>query len=312
MRRRWIVFAAWLAASPARAQAPEPVESLLRRGIALRIAQNDEGALPLFREAYARQPDPRSAGQLGLAEQALGRWLDAERHLREAVAAGDDPWVRRNRVYLDEALAANASHVAQLVLLGGVAGASVRLDGVAVGALPLPEPLRALAGAVTLELRAEGYYDLSRRLVLAPGINREDVAQRPLARAEPPPAPAATPAPTVAPAPIAPVAPPPTPHPRRPSPPGAALRIGGWTAVSLALAAGVLGALALASRNDAATAYNADCPAEPPAGQGPSTLCGSLTDRGALMTALSITGFTLAGVGAAAGTTLLILDGARR
>ena len=54
---------------------------LIRHGIELRKVHDDEGAAREFQKAYDQVHTPRAAGQLGLAEQALGRWEDAERHV---------------------------------------------------------------------------------------------------------------------------------------------------------------------------------------------------------------------------------------
>jgi hypothetical protein len=58
---------------------------LIRRGIELRKAHDDPGAVPYFQKAYDLVHTPRAARQPGLAEQALGRWEDAEQHVREAL-----------------------------------------------------------------------------------------------------------------------------------------------------------------------------------------------------------------------------------
>src|SRR3982751_2270792 len=78
------------AARQARADDAEP---LIRRGIELRRAGRDAEALEQFRQANQLAPSPRAAAQIGLAEQALGRWLDADGHLRAALAAPSDPWI---------------------------------------------------------------------------------------------------------------------------------------------------------------------------------------------------------------------------
>src|SRR5262245_713516 len=85
------------AAQPrARASASNDEDALIRRGLELRRRGDDAAALPHFERAYWLAQSPRSAAQLGFAEQALGRWSDAEVHVAEALRAGDDPWVRKN------------------------------------------------------------------------------------------------------------------------------------------------------------------------------------------------------------------------
>ena len=94
------VTLAW--AAPAAAQ-ETPATALLREGIELRRAGRDAEALARFERAHAVEPSPRTLAQMGLAEQALGRWVRAEAHLRAALAPRDDAWIERNRAALDAA-----------------------------------------------------------------------------------------------------------------------------------------------------------------------------------------------------------------
>ena len=98
---------------------------------------DDEGAAREFQKAYDQVHTPRAAGQLGLAEQALGRWEDAERHVGEALHATGDAWVVKNRAILDEALGAIQGHLARVEVIGDPDGADVSVNGRLVGKLPL-------------------------------------------------------------------------------------------------------------------------------------------------------------------------------
>lgn len=40
---------------------------------------------------------PRALAQIALAEQALGRWVEAERDLRNVLHMSEDPSIARNR-----------------------------------------------------------------------------------------------------------------------------------------------------------------------------------------------------------------------
>ena len=62
------------AAAPAAAAGPDDAEALIKQGNDLRRSGDDQGALPLLARAYQAQPGPRTAVQLGLVEEALGRW----------------------------------------------------------------------------------------------------------------------------------------------------------------------------------------------------------------------------------------------
>lgn len=145
------------------------VEAVLREGIAHRVAGRDEEAVARFEAAYAMHPAPVTAGQLALACQAVGRWLDADRYFREALAHPEDDWVRRHRRALDEAYGRVQRHVGELELRGGPAGATVWIDQEPRGTLPLDAPLRVRAGELALEVRAEGYLPFARVVSVAAG-----------------------------------------------------------------------------------------------------------------------------------------------
>src|SRR4030095_2817946 len=83
---------------------PAVVEVLIREGTAFRRDGKDDQNFPLFRKAYELAPTPRTAAQLGLVEMELSYWLEAEKHLSEALAAPRDLWVNRNRETLAAAL----------------------------------------------------------------------------------------------------------------------------------------------------------------------------------------------------------------
>ena len=97
-------------------------DALIHRGIELRRQGNDRAALDELERAYAIKRSPHAAAQLGFVEQALGLWPQAEQHVREALAAKDAPWVRKNRATVDAALATIRAHIGHVQIDGGVAG----------------------------------------------------------------------------------------------------------------------------------------------------------------------------------------------
>jgi len=129
-------------------------DELISRGIALREARNDAAALETFRQAYGLHQGPRALAQMALAEQALGRWVEAEADLTKAIDHAADPWIGRNGPLLHQALAEIQGHLGSLQLTGGVPGAEVFVNGARVGSLPLAKPLRVNAGKADLEVRA--------------------------------------------------------------------------------------------------------------------------------------------------------------
>jgi len=99
-------------AGSAHAQASDPVTEQIRHGIALREAGDDASALLEFQHAFDQSHRPLAVAQMGLAEQALGHWTDAEAHLRAALAAQGDTWIDRHRDALQAAYAVILQHTA--------------------------------------------------------------------------------------------------------------------------------------------------------------------------------------------------------
>jgi hypothetical protein len=151
-----------------KADAADP-EDLIRQGIDLRRSDRDADALLLFQHAYEIRKIPKALAQIGLAEQALGKWGAADRHLRQAIESGDDAWILKNRAAIDGALKAIGSHVGRLDVRGSPVGAEVRLDGELIGRLPLATPLSVTAGGIAIEVRAPGYFPIARSTTVAPG-----------------------------------------------------------------------------------------------------------------------------------------------
>lgn len=170
-----IALAVWLVAQnvdqpSAEAKSPrEQEEELIRRGVELRKAGDDQAAWPELKKAYELARSPRAAAQLGLVEQALGRWEDAEVHVSEALRAPTDPWVAKNRPALEQALSVIKGNVARVEVVGEPRDAEVLINGTVVGRLPLSGPIRVSAGVVDIELRAPGHLRSSRSITVTGG-----------------------------------------------------------------------------------------------------------------------------------------------
>jgi hypothetical protein len=163
------------AAAPARA-ADSQDEAALRRGLELREKGNDEAALGEFQRAYELRPSGRARAQMALAEQALGRWIEAEGHLAEALQRSREPWISRNAALLEQAMGDIREHLGSMELSGGQPGAEVRVNGRVVGNLPLGGPVRVEAGSVAVEVRAAGYLPVVRTIVVpAKGLARQPI-----------------------------------------------------------------------------------------------------------------------------------------
>src|SRR6185295_13979713 len=188
-----LVLGVALPARPARAGDSAEAEALIRQGVELRAQKKDERALPLFEKAYQVSRSPRTAGQLGLVEMALGYFVDAEKYLGEAIASPDHPWVAKNLATLKAQLAAAKGQIGELFIVGEPNGAEVWVNGKQVGKLPLSAPIRLDKGRVDVQVRAAGYATSSDTVVMVGG-KREDRSYR-LAR-EAVAAPVAPPPPT--------------------------------------------------------------------------------------------------------------------
>jgi hypothetical protein len=149
--------------------APAQAEALIAEGVALRTQQRDAEALTRFEEANRLAPSARALAQIALAEQALNRWVMAERHMREALAATTDPWIVRNTGPLRSALTVIDSHLGRLEVRTNVAGAELWVSAVREGTLPLAAPVRVVVGAVPIELRAPGYQTATCTVTITPG-----------------------------------------------------------------------------------------------------------------------------------------------
>jgi hypothetical protein len=164
---------------------------LIAEGLGLRERGQDLEALARFERAYELRAVPRTMAQRGLAEQALGRWLDAELHLESALETKNDAWIKQHRRTLETSLASVRSRLGTIQVQGGQPGAEVRLEGKLVGRVPLAAPLRAIAGQVTLEVSLDGYYPVRREVAVTGGsISTETIELV----AAPAPAPMAAPA----------------------------------------------------------------------------------------------------------------------
>jgi hypothetical protein len=139
---------------------------LIREGVALRKQGSDGAALQRFQRAYEIDHDARALAQIGLAEQALGRWVAAHEHLMKALASTTDPWIAKNGATLRTSLEMVGGHVGKLEVLGGSPGAEVRIDGIARGLLPLEAPLILTAGSVTIAVGGTGFVSVERVAVI--------------------------------------------------------------------------------------------------------------------------------------------------
>jgi len=149
------------------------------RAIEERRRGREEAGFRRLEALWGRCPSPRTLAQLALAEHGLGRYRSAFVHLRDALAA-DDPWIASREAPLRSVLSEIAMRVARVAPLCATPGATVRIDGEAVGPCPLPTPWVLAQGTATLEVSAPGHVTERRTLTVPDGaVWREAVALRP-------------------------------------------------------------------------------------------------------------------------------------
>jgi hypothetical protein len=157
-------------------------DDLIKQGVESRRRRDDAGALASFQKAYELHHSPRAAAQIGLAEFALGRWVDAEGHLEEAVSASSDPWIAKNGAVVRDALSRVQGHLGDLEIMGSPAGAEIVIEGQVRGRLPLGKPIRTPLGECRFEVRASGYLSLGRTVqITAEQLTRETLNLSPVA-----------------------------------------------------------------------------------------------------------------------------------
>jgi tetratricopeptide (TPR) repeat protein len=104
-----LIFLAVLTGSGhARADA---ADDAIKRGVELRRERKDAEALEQFQLAQRVRSSPRGLAQVALAEQALGRWSEAERDLQSALQVKNDAWIESHRSVLEKALEAVQEHL---------------------------------------------------------------------------------------------------------------------------------------------------------------------------------------------------------
>jgi PEGA domain-containing protein len=282
---------------------PADADALIKHGLELRRQQRDAEALEEFRRAYAARPTARAMAQIAFAEQALGKWVEAERDLQVALAERDDPWIAHNLPLLQRGLSTIEGHLGWLEIAADVSPADLWINGVDLGVQTFPRRLLVEAGSVDVELRAPGY-ETARRItsVDAGGSSHETIHLVPAALPPPERSPAAG-APATsgpAPGPPPPIAPAPAPTPPEERRPDAAMRNAGFVSLGAGVLALGMGAyfglrtLSTKSRRDQACPQ-ASCPPE-----------GVILDDQARSEALASTVWFAGGILAtAAGVTLL-------
>ncbi|MCG5051805.1 MAG: tetratricopeptide repeat protein [Myxococcales bacterium] len=148
-------------ATPAPVFAADSSELLIRQGVELRRRGRDADALPKLQSAYELSRTPRAAAQLGLCEQALKRWSDAEQHLSEALFSESDAWVQRNREVLEDARSTVRQNLVGLELTVTPDSALVSINGALLGRASDVGNVWIAPGPVSVSASLDGYVPTS-------------------------------------------------------------------------------------------------------------------------------------------------------
>lgn len=314
MTRWWmagaVVVGLSIAGRPAGAQTGS-VAAQYEQGFELRQQRRNEEALAVFQGLYGATHEARALAQVALAEGELGRLVDAEAHLVEALAQGSDRWIRRNRRSLETALERLRTHLGSLMVACATPGAELWIGGQRVAGLPMARPLRVVSGTVSYEVRASGFATV-RRSVQVP---REPVLQeRVELRAEASAGATTEAGPVVVAAPVEVSAPPVVSAPAQErvvtpaAPRGRGRRTLAWVGLggSVALVAG--GVVALALREGAAGRYNAGgCLGDGvPVESEPTAECRSERETVSTMQTLGVVGLVAGGALAVGSVVLMV------
>jgi hypothetical protein len=240
-----LVAASLLVGATAAAESEEP-ETLIRQGIELRKRGDDARAHGYFKRAYELSKTPRTAAQLGLVDQAVGRFGEAETLIAEALAS-NDPWVQQHRSALEDGLKVCRQHLGGIVVAGAPAGTTWSDADHRAAALPSNGAIWVAPGTATLRFEAPGRQPLTKSVTVAAGdsvslqVDLSAVTPAPVAAVASPTAAAAAPADAnPAGGPAASLAQPATPAPVTESP-GRSARIAGIAVAGAGVALGVSG-----------------------------------------------------------------------
>jgi len=293
--------------SPSWAAPPESVDDLVHRGVELRKKDKIVEALEMFERAHAVAPSPRTLGQIGMAEQALDRWVEASDHIAGALAASDDPWVKKNRAALEAGRDIVAKHVGEIAVTGP-AGVEVFANGKRVGTLPLARPLKVVAGQVVVRAASPDYEPFATTVDVIAGGRVPLTLALTSTPASPPTLAPAQPIPLALPALPPPALPPPPPQIESSrtwkTPAGAALGLGGaglltWGVVWIATDSTAIGGSSgnvLTERDTKTPGWVLACAGAAAMIGGGLLLYSDRSDRTRMAAVVGPTGLTLAGV----------------
>jgi len=291
---------------PARAAA----SAYYSKGLELANQGQYEAALDQFANAYTKSPHFAVLYNIGQAQIALGRPLEAIAALSKYLRDGAEqvPLSRREQVQAQVALL--ESRLSELTVTTDMPGAVIRVDGHEVGTAPLFQPIPLAAGSHTVTARLANGAEVVRAVVL--GEAERQKLELELAGVPPPPPPSTTPAP--APPPLLTPAAPPVHVDEVPPPRGPAMRRSSYVLAGTGVLAGAAAVTVYLAYRGKYQDWKAGVAQVPNLTAGSpeyyhqietnNRLADSLTTANHLVLGLSIAGGALV----AAGTVLFLID----
>jgi hypothetical protein len=132
-----------------------------------------QAAYEAYRAAWALQRSYDIAGNLGAVEIKLGKLRDAAEHLSFAVKSFPPTGQPKQREALRSKLESVLPKVGRVRVRVSVDGASVLLNGVAIGTSPIVEEVFVEPGASNFEAKREGYEGARAAVEVAAGAAQE-------------------------------------------------------------------------------------------------------------------------------------------
>lgn len=316
MKRQWCLISAVIAlsvAAPAAAQAPADdatkaaARSLAETGKKRFESGDYSGAIEALRDAEKYFRAPTITRMRALAHEKLGQLLEAQAvHKQvadEPLAAGVPPEFEAAREESKKSLTSLDARIprVQIAVLHAPAGTRVTLDGKALDAAALAQPMRMNPGKYLVAVEPPGAAKITREVILAEQANEKVVIDL----APPPPpkpvvtAPAATTTTTASAAPAAPGG------PAGGNPDGGRSMLGPAIAFGVGgvglVAGAITGGLSFAVAGDVKKKCGEELICSPDARD--------QVEQGKAFGYVSTIGFALAGAGAAVGVVLLLVPG---
>jgi tetratricopeptide (TPR) repeat protein len=169
----------WLGATTASAQDADRQQARAEfdRGVSLYAAENYQGALEAFQEAFRLSPHPTVRVNMANCYDHLSKPIEAIFHFERYLAESGRGAPAAQRREVESALRTLRARVGELSLRVSPDGATVVIDEGDSRRAPILEPVRLAAGTHRIETRLAGYRT-DRRTVEIPGGGAAELAIR--------------------------------------------------------------------------------------------------------------------------------------